>query len=200
MPTVALTGLLTGLSLIVAIGAQNAFVLRQGLTRSHVGLVVAICAVSDALLIAVGVSGVGSVVAGNPVLLTVLRWAGAAYLTAYGLRSLRDARRPQTLEAREGGPVTRRQVVLTALALTYLNPHVYLDTVLLLGSIGNQHGEVGRWWFAAGAVAGSAAWFTVLGLGARAAAPALRRPGTWRVLDAVVGVVMIALAVGLVLG
>lgn len=153
MPT-ALAGLLTGLSLIVAIGAQNAYVLRQGLAREHVGLVVAICALSDVLLISAGVSGIGAVVRERPVLLTVLRWGGAAYLLAYGLRSLRSAARPDALVAARDEPRSAGSVAVTALALTYLNPHVYLDTVLFLGSVANQHGDPGRWWFAAGAVVG----------------------------------------------
>lgn len=192
-------GLLTGLSLIVAIGAQNAFVLRQGLTRNHLGIVVAICAASDALLITLGVSGVGAVVREHPTALAVLRWVGAAYLLAYGLRSLWSARRPHGLDPLAGRAAGRRRVVATTLALTYLNPHVYLDTVLMLGSVANQYGG-DRWWFAAGAVAGSVLWFTALGFGARAAAPVLRRPATWRVLDVVIGAVMIVLAVRLAVG
>ncbi|MPV37009.1 LysE/ArgO family amino acid transporter [Georgenia subflava] len=197
--TAAVSGLLTGLALIVAIGAQNAYVLRQGLTRTHVGLVVAICAVSDALLILIGVSGVGVLVQESPAVLTALRWIGAAYLAAYGARSLWKARRPQALDPLESGGSGRRTVVATTLALTYLNPHVYLDTVLMLGSVANQYGD-GRWLFAAGAVCGSVLWFTTLGFGARAVSPVMRRPGTWRVLDVVIGVVMIALAVMLLLG
>ena len=196
----ALSGLLTGLSLIVAIGAQNAFVLRQGLARRYVGVVVAICAVSDALLILAGVSGIGAVVRDHPTALTVLRWVGAAYLLGYGVLSLLRLRRPQALDAAEARAGTLRSAVVTTLALTYLNPHVYLDTVLMLGSIANQHGHPGRWWFAAGAAAGSIAWFTALGYGARAASPVLARPVTWRVLDLLIGVVMIALAARLLLG
>ncbi|WP_043499631.1 LysE/ArgO family amino acid transporter [Georgenia sp. SUBG003] len=196
----ALAGLLTGLSLIVAIGAQNAFVLRQGLARRHVGVVVVICAVSDALLILAGVSGVGAVVQDHPTLLSVLRWVGAAYLFGYGVLSLLRLRRPQGLDAAQTRAGSLRSAVVTALALTYLNPHVYLDTVLMLGSIANQHGDPGRWWFAAGAATGSVIWFTSLGLGARAASHVLARPATWRVLDLVIGVVMIALAVRLLLG
>ncbi|WP_127129937.1 LysE/ArgO family amino acid transporter [Georgenia sp. SYP-B2076] len=194
-----LPGLFTGLSLIVAIGAQNAYVLRQGLLRHHVGIVVAICTVSDVLLIGVGVSGVGSVVRDHPAVLTALRWVGALYLAGYGVRSLWSARRRQALRALEGGRPGRRAVIATTLALTFLNPHVYLDTVLLLGSIANQYGPE-RWWFAAGAVLGSVLWFTGLGLGARRASRVLSRPSTWRVLDLLIGVVMLTLAVRLVLG
>jgi L-lysine exporter family protein LysE/ArgO len=195
----AVPGLLLGLSLIVAIGAQNAYVIRQGLARAHVGVVVAICAVSDALLITLGVGGVGAFVEDHPVLLTVVRWAGAAYLAAYGVRSLWRARETRALEQVDGGAGGRRTAVLTTLALTFLNPHVYLDTVLLLGSVAGSYGD-DRWWFAAGAAAGSLVWFTSLGFGARAASRVMRRPGTWRVLDVVIGVVMLALAVGLLVG
>ncbi|MCK6211268.1 LysE/ArgO family amino acid transporter [Georgenia sp. EYE_87] len=196
----AVSGLLTGLSLIVAIGAQNAFVLRQGLARRYLGVVVAICAVSDALLILAGVSGIGAVVRDHPTALTALRWVGAAYLMGYGVLSLLRLRRPQALDAAEARAGSLRSAVVTTLALTYLNPHVYLDTVLMLGSIANQHGDPGRWWFAAGAAAGSIVWFTALGYGARAASPVLARPVTWRILDLLIGVVMIALAVRLILG
>lgn len=196
----AVVGLVTGLSLIVAIGAQNAFVLRQGLARRHVGLVVAICAVSDALLIATGVSGVGAVVREHPVLLSVLRWGGAAYLLGYALRSLRSAARPEPLVAAREASRGAGSVAATTLALTYLNPHVYLDTVLFIGSVANQHGDPGRWWFAAGAMVGSVVWFSALGFGARAGARYLARPGTWRVLDLLIGMVMLVLAVRLALG
>lgn len=200
MPTALLPGLVTGLSLIVAIGAQNAFVLRQGLTRNHVGVVVAICIVGDVALIAAGVAGVGALVASNPVLLTVLRIAGAAYLIWFGIRSLLAARTAHGLQA---GPTPGRgSVTLTAAALTFLNPHVYLDTVLLLGNLANQHGN-DRWWFAVGAALGSVGWFSGLGFGARAAARWIGRPSVWRVLDVLIGIVMIviaALLLGPVLG
>lgn len=190
-------GMLTGLSLIVAIGAQNAFVLRQGLTKRHVGLVVAICAISDALLILAGVAGVGALVTGNPWLLTALKWVGAIYLVGYGLRSLWSARHPSGLDPAASAGKSAAAVAATTLALTYLNPHVYLDTVVMLGSIANQHGPTGRWWFAAGAVTGSLVWFSALGYGARSLSHIVARPMTWRVLDTVIGVVMIALAVKL---
>lgn len=192
MPTALLPGLVTGLSLIVPIGAQNAFVLRQGLTRAHIGVVVSICIVGDIALIAAGVAGVGAVVASNPVLLTVLRVGGAAYLIWFGIRSLLAARTAHGLQA---GPTPGRgSVALTALALTFLNPHVYLDTVLLLGNLANQHGD-DRWWFALGAALGSVCWFTGLGFGARAASRWIGRPPVRRVLDVLVGMVMIGIAV-----
>lgn len=195
--TALLAGLLTGLSLIVAIGAQNAFVLRCGLARHHVGVVVAICAISDLLLIGVGTSGVGAVLTSQPTLLAVLTWLGAGYLLWCGIGSFRSARRPSGLTpADETGP-TLRAVAGTALALTYLNPHVYLDTVLMLGTIANSHGS-GRWLFAAGAMAGSVLWFSALGFGAHKAGRYLRRPGLWQVLDVIIGCVMIGIAVALV--
>ena len=194
----ALAGLGFGLSLIVAIGAQNAFVLRQGLLRSHVLIVVAICALSDAVLILAGVAGIGVVVERVPVVLVVVRVAGAVFLAVYGVLAARRALRPSVLAA-DGrvGTGSAWAVALTCLALTWLNPHVYLDTVLLLGSVANTHGD-DRWWFAAGAAVGSLLWFSALGYGARLLRPVFARPMAWRILDAAIAVVMLALAVSLV--
>ncbi|WP_380170830.1 LysE/ArgO family amino acid transporter [Kineococcus sp. DHX-1] len=193
-----LTGLAFGLSLIVAIGAQNTFVIQQGVRGEHVGAVVAVCIASDVLLIGVGVAGAGALVTAAPGLLTVLRLAGAAFLLAYGALALRRAWRPGALRAdTSGAPVPLARVVATTAALTWLNPHVYLDTVVLLGSVAAAHGSE-RWWFGAGAALGSAAWFTLLGRGARLLRPVFARPGAWRVLDVVVAVVMVVLAVQLV--
>jgi L-lysine exporter family protein LysE/ArgO len=189
----ALAGLLTGLSLIVAIGAQNAYVLRLGLSRQHVGIAIALCAAADVVLIVLGIAGIGRVARTIPIALEVLKWVGVAYLVAYGVLSFRRAGRPEALLPSSGAATSRRIVVATTLGFTFLNPHVYLDTVLLLGSIGNQYGAH-RWLFAAGACVGSIAWFAGLGLGARAAAPLMSRPTTWRVLDVLIGVVMLAVA------
>lgn len=189
--TPALAGLLTGLSLIVAIGAQNAWVLRQGLRREHVGVVVAICAASDALLIAAGTLGVGVLVTTFPAVLVLLKWGGVAYLVWFAVTSFRSALRPTGLT--EGAPRSAGSVVATTLALTYLNPHVYLDTVVMLGNLANQYGPE-RWVFAAGAAAGSVVWFTGLGVGARALAGPLARPAVWRAIDTVIGLVMLAIA------
>jgi L-lysine exporter family protein LysE/ArgO len=193
----ALSGLGLGLSLIVAIGAQNAFVLRQGLRGQHVGPVVLVCVVSDVVLIAAGVAGAGAVVQGRPGLLDAVRVAGAVFLTGYGVLAARRAWRPQTLDPQDGAVPTSLATTLgTALALTWLNPHVYLDTVVLLGSSAQSH--PGRqWWFAAGAALGSVAWFTALGYGARLLRPLFARPAAWRVLDAAIAVVMLALAASL---
>jgi len=193
-------GLLTGLALIVAIGAQNAFVLRQGLRRSHIGLVVAICALSDVVLIIAGVAGIGVVVDRAPWAVEVVRWLGVAFLTVYGVGSLRRARTPQVLAAGDGAVEARAGVIARAVALTWLNPHVYLDTVLLLGSIAGTHGPTGRWWFALGACVASLAWFAGLAYGARLAAPRLASPRAWQVLDVLIGLVMLAIAVRLALG
>ncbi|MCP2636362.1 L-lysine exporter [Microbacterium sp. HD4P20] len=217
MLTSLLAGLGLGFSLIIAIGAQNLFVLRQGLRREHVVLVAAICAISDAVLIALGVSGIGLVLQAVPWLVDVIRWAGAIFLVAYGVLAARRAWRPsgQTLTSAETAPrsappanpgpgtalATRTRVmplVLTCLALTWLNPHVYLDTVFLLGSVASTHGDT-RWVFAAGAITASFAWFFGLAFGARFLSRWLSTPRAWRILDAVIAVVMIGLGVTLVL-
>lgn len=200
MLSTALAGLLAGLSLIVAIGAQNAFVLRQGVRREHVGIVVAICAVSDLLLIGAGTLGIGTIVTHAPVLLSILRWGGAAYLLWFAFNSFRSALRPTALGQSDAVERSARSVALTTLALTWLNPHVYLDTVLMLGNLANQHGHRGRWTFASGAGLGSILWFSGLGFGARRLAGPLGRPGTWRVIDALIGVVMVLMALKLALG
>lgn len=246
-----LSGLGLGLSLIVAIGAQNLFVLRQGLRREHVLAVAAICAISDAVLIVLGVSGIGLVLGAVPWLIDAVRWAGALFLIAYGLLAAHRAWRPtgQALRAgaesgeelrattEDAGPDAPRTpgdargaasvdtravsrtsavprtsgvagsravartrlapVLLTCLALTWLNPHVYLDTVFLLGTVANTHGDA-RWLFAAGAVTASTVWFFGLAFGARLLGRWLSTPRAWRILDAVIAVVMIALGVSLV--
>jgi L-lysine exporter family protein LysE/ArgO len=190
-----------GLSLIVAIGAQNAFVLRQGIRATHVLAVVVICALSDLVLIFLGISGVGLVIGRFPVALVVIRWLGAAFLVGYGLLAARRAFLGGRLEVeRDGNGSSLRSVVLTVLALTWLNPHVYLDTVLLLGSVANTHGDAGRWLFGAGAGVASIVWFTALGFGARLLAGVFARPLAWRILDGVIAATMIVLGLSLVLG
>ena len=191
-----LPGLLTGLSLIIAIGAQNAFVIRQGLTRSHVFLVVAICAVADLALIWLGVAGLGAIVTSLPWLLEVIRWFGVAYLSWFGFKSARAAFKNESLDAAGAAEQSRAKVVTTVLALTLLNPHVYLDTVILLGSIGNQFGG-DRWYFATGASVASILWFTSVGYGAKAASRLMSKPVFWRILDSVIAVVMFSIALTL---
>ncbi|NEK86034.1 amino acid transporter [Blastococcus saxobsidens] len=192
------SGLALGLGLIVAIGAQNAFVLRQGLRLEHVAAVVAVCAISDVLLIAAGVLGAGAALTRVPWLIPVVCFSGAAFLLAYGLFAARRAMRPGALLPDAAGVRTGLMATVgTCLALTWLNPHVYLDTVVLLGSMASTYGEH-RWEFAAGAAVGSVVWFTGLGFGARLLRPVFARPAAWRVLDGVIAVVMTALAVSLV--
>jgi len=196
---VVLAGLATGLSLIVAIGAQNAFVLRQGLRGEHVLPVVAVCAASDAVLIAAGVGGLGAVVQRAPTVLRVVSLAGAAFLLWYAVQAARRAVRPAALvAAADGMRAGLVPTVLTCVALTWLNPHVYLDTVVLLGSLASSWGA-DRWAFGAGAAVGSVGWFTGLGFGARLLRPVFARPAAWRVLDAAIAVVMTAIALSLVL-
>ena len=197
--TAAIAGFLLGLSLIVAIGAQNAFVLRQGLRREHVFAVCLTCAGSDAILIAAGVSGMGWIAREFPWLTPVMTWAGAAFLVVYGALSFRRALRPGTLKAAGQGGGTLRAALLTCLALTWLNPHVYLDTVVLLGSVAARYPGDGLA-FGAGAATASFVFFFSLGYGARALAPLFARPAAWRVLDLVVGSVMWAIAAKLLVG
>jgi L-lysine exporter family protein LysE/ArgO len=193
----AASGLALGLGLIVAIGAQNAFVLRQGLRLEHVAAVVAVCALSDLALIGAGVLGAGAALARVPWLIPVVCFAGAGFLLCYGVLAGRRALRPGVLLPDAGGVRAGLAVTIgTCLALTWLNPHVYLDTVVLLGSMASTYGEH-RWQFAAGAGLGSAVWFTGLGFGARLLRPVFARPVAWRVLDGAIAVVMSALAVSL---
>ncbi|WP_413755676.1 LysE/ArgO family amino acid transporter [Streptomyces sp. MMBL 11-3] len=215
--TATAAGFGTGLSLIVAIGAQNAFVLRQGVRRDAVLAVVGICALSDAALIALGVGGVGAVVVAWPSVLTAVALIGGLFLIGYGCLAARRVLRSSALGMESGvagalgtagaagtaeaaGTVgSRRRAVLTCLAMTWLNPHVYLDTVFLLGSIAADRGPW-RWTFGLGAVAASLVWFAVLGFGARLLSPLLARPSAWRVLDALIAATMIVLGVTLIAG
>ncbi|MBW0274493.1 amino acid transporter [Nocardia sp. MH4] len=195
----ALSGLGFGLSLIVAIGAQNAFVLRQGVRGQHVLPVIAVCAVSDIVLIAAGVAGFGTVVEAVPAVLTVARCAGAAFLFGYAVLAARRALSSSALIAdAAGASVAVGASVLTCLALTWLNPHVYLDTVVLLGSFASTYASPDRWFLAGGAMLASIGWFLALGYGARRLGPLFARPIAWRVLDSVIAVIMVALAIGLV--
>lgn len=200
MTNAAFAGFYLGLSLILAIGAQNAFVLRQGLRRAHVLPVVLTCAISDALLITLGVSSFSIIAEMLPWIAPALRFGGAAFLIWYGARSfLAMLRGGATLQAAEDGNGSLRAAVLTCLALTWLNPHVYLDTVILIGTIASQYGENARW-FGAGAVTSSFVFFFSLGYGARLLAPVFAKPRAWQVLDGIIGLVMWAIAAKLLLG
>jgi L-lysine exporter family protein LysE/ArgO len=198
----ALFGMLTGLSLIVAIGAQNAFVLRAGIEgRNRIVLpIVLICALSDAVLILAGVAGIGALIEHAPVILTIIRIIGAGFLIVYGLLAARRVFRPRKLDASGGAALSVSAAILTALALTWLNPHVYLDTLILLGSIANQQGSHARWWWAGGAILGSVAWFSALGFGARLLRPFFARARSWQILDAIIAIVMIAIGVRIAFG
>ncbi|MEJ8667857.1 LysE/ArgO family amino acid transporter [Streptomyces sp. NBC_01017] len=198
--TTAAAGFGTGLSLIVAIGAQNAFVLRQGIRRDAVLAVVGICALSDALLITLGVAGVGAVVVAWPGVLTAVAWVGGAYLLGYGALAARRAVKPGGALLADGeGVRSWRRAVLTCLAMTWLNPHVYLDTVFLLGTVAADRGPM-RWTFGLGAVLASLCWFAALGFGARLLSRHLAKPVAWRVLDGLVAATMIVLGVSLISG
>lgn len=191
-----LTGLLTGFSLIVAIGAQNAFVLRQGLAKQHVFSVVLICALSDALLIALGILGLGSLIQALPWLLEIIRWFGVLYLTWFGIKSLQKAFRTEALVVENEQKASLKTTVLKTLAITYLNPHVYLDTVVFVGGVANQFSGQ-RWFFAIGAVAASFIWFYSLGFGAKKLSPLMAKPIFWRVLDTVIALIMFGIAISL---
>lgn len=188
-----LPGFFAGLSLIVAIGAQNAFVIRQGLTRQHVFVVVAICAIADAALIALGIAGLGAIIQGLPVLLEVVRWFGVAYLTWFGIKSVRSAFKSEVMDTSGTQTSSIKKVVVSVLGFTLLNPHVYLDTVILLGSISNQF-SADRWMFGFGAMTASVVWFSSIGFGARAASRFMSKPIFWRVLDSLIAVVMFSIA------
>jgi L-lysine exporter family protein LysE/ArgO len=191
-----IAGLLTGFSLIVAIGAQNAYVLRMGLAKAHITLIVTLCTASDAVLIALGIGGLGRIFTALPQLLTIFKWVGVAYLLFFAFSCVRRALGAAVLMPGESPVVKKSGVVLTTLSLTFLNPHVYLDTVLLIGSIGNQYGAH-RWWFGLGAALASALWFSGLGFGARYMSKWMARPATWRVLDLAIALVMVIVAVRL---
>ncbi len=186
-------GFLAGLSLIIAIGAQNAFVIRQGLTKKYVLLTVLICACSDALLIALGASGLGALIKSNKDLLEFVRWFGVAYLLWFAFKSAKSAFKQEVLNSAGEASANKRSVVLTVLALTFLNPHVYLDTVILLGSISNQFGS-DKWFFVTGAIIASFLWFTSIGFGAKSASRFMSRPIFWKILDSLIAAIMLSIA------
>lgn len=189
-----ITGLVLSASLIIAIGAQNAFVLRQGIRREHVLAIVAFCAIADFFLISAGVAGVATVINDAPLLTNLLTIGGAIFLSWYAFQAFRNAFRPRGLHAGQGGePRSLRSILAQAAGFTFLNPHVYLDTILLLGSMGARQPADARIWFIGGAAVASGAWFSSLGFGARLLAPLFAKPLAWRVLDFLIGVTMLAL-------
>lgn len=199
MFTALLTGFFVGASLIIAIGAQNAFILRQGLLRQHVFVLCLICALSDAALIVLGVGGFGAIISSKPVLLTIAKWGGAAFLFGYAFLAFRRAANSQALNAGAPKPTGLSAAIGTCLALTFLNPHVYLDTVILLGGVSVQFGEGNRFAFGTGAVVASFVWFFSLGYGARLLDPLFAKPLAWRVLDIAIGVIMVSIAISLLI-
>ncbi|MGV9826044.1 LysE/ArgO family amino acid transporter [Gordonia sp. NPDC003429] len=197
----AVAGLLTGAGLIVAIGPQNVYVLRQGVQRAHVDPVIAVCAVSDIVLIVAGVAGLGALVSAHPAVVTLAKVLGGAYVIVLGLLAARRCLRGSAAIAAEpaaAGTTSRWVAVGAALALTWLNPHVYLDTVLTMGAVANSHGT-GRWAFAVGACVASVVWFTLLGRGGSRLAPLFAKPRAWRILDAAVAVIMVGMGSALLL-
>jgi L-lysine exporter family protein LysE/ArgO len=194
----AVSGFFLGASLILAIGAQNAFILRQGLLRQHVFVLCLICAASDALLIAAGVAGLGTLIATSPRLIMAVTVGGALFLFAYAFMAFRRAMHPEALLAAKKGEGSLKAAIAACLAFTFLNPHVYLDTVVLLGSLSASFEGAARFAYGAGAAIASFVWFFGLGYGARLLQPVFARPAAWRVLDILIGVVMAAIGLGLI--
>lgn len=198
MPDDLIAGFLSGAVLIIAIGAQNSFLLRQGILRQHVLPLVLLCSAADALLIGAGIAGLGALIQSLPAFLPLARYGGAAFLFAYGLATARRAIQPASLIVNAGAAPSLGVALATCLAFTVLNPHVYLDTLILLGALASQRGE-GRWRFGAGAIAASFAWFLALGYGARFLAPLFAKAIAWRVLDTLISALMFGLGATLVL-
>lgn len=194
------TGFVTGLALIVAIGSQNAYILRQGIRREHVLPLVLFCALSDALLIAAGIGGAGLLIRDNATLMHATRYGGALFLAAYGLLAARRAWQGGHMQLDANAGVSLTTALAACFGFTFLNPHVYLDTVVLLGSIANQRLEAGRWVFGVGAMAASLVWFAALGYGARLLAPVFQTTTAWRALDSLIALVMLTLALTLLMG
>ena len=192
-----ISGYFLALSLIMAIGAQNAFILRQGLLRQHVFILCLICAISDALLISAGIAGLGTLVSSSPTLMKVVSLGGAVFLFSYAALAFYRAWRPQALHAAGSGGMSLKAAIAACLAFTFLNPHVYLDTVVLVGSLSAQYSGTNRLLYGVGAILASTSWFFALGYGARLLQPIFARPAAWRVLDIVIGIVMAAIGVGL---
>lgn len=194
-----LTGLLLGGGLIIAIGSQNAYVLKQGLLRSHVFIICLICALSDAILITIGTTGIGKIIESHPDWLKAITWFGAAYLFIFGIISFRAALSNQTLSAAATDSSQNTKVIIsTVLALTFLNPHVYLDTVLLIGSISSPYDSSERLYFTLGAISASFIWFFSLGYGARLLIPLFKKPSAWKVLNSLIGLLMWWIAYSLI--
>lgn len=198
LTSAALSGFFIGTSLIIAIGAQNAFILRQGLLRQHVFILCLICAIADSALIALGVAGFGTFIRQFDGLITVVTIGGALFLFIYGLIAFRRAFRPEAMAAAQTGETDLAKAISICLAFTFLNPHVYLDTVILLGGLSAQYAGLERLLYGVGAATGSIVWFFTLGYGARILAPLFENPRAWQVLDIIIGLVMWFIAATLV--
>lgn len=201
LPTIFI-GLGAGLSLIIAFGAQNAFILRQGIIGKYVTPIILFCIIGDILLIGAGIWSVGKLAEGFDGVLEALRWFGGAFLIWYGISAARRALKPSklTVDPTTEGPQSLGKALALTFAITYLNPHVYLDTFVLLGSLGNTHGEAGRWWFYLGTTLGSILWFTALGYGSRFLRPVFAKPKAWKILDGGIAVLMFFLAFQVMFG
>jgi L-lysine exporter family protein LysE/ArgO len=199
LPNFFITGFLSGSALIIAIGAQNSFVLRQGIRREHVLPIVLVCAGADALLIAAGIAGLGALIWSAPSVLEVTRYGGSAFLLTYGLIAVRRAFHPHLLTVDSDTGTSLKAAMATCLAFTFLNPHVYLDTVILLGSLANQCRGSGRWFFGGGAVVASFVWFFALGYGARLLGPLFSKTVSWRILDSLIALIMFGLGISLLM-
>jgi L-lysine exporter family protein LysE/ArgO len=200
VPAAVASGFLLGLGLIVAIGAQNAYVLRLGLKRQHVFAICLACSLADALLIVAGVAGLGTWISRSPDLIRWVTIAGALFLTAYGFMAARRVMKTETLAPSQESETGLKGALATGLAFTFLNPHVYLDTVVLVGGLSAAYAGLARAGFAAGAAMASFVWFFGLGYGARLLIPIFSRPASWRILDGFVAIVMWTLAATLLIG
>lgn len=203
MITIFIKGIFLGASLIIAIGLQNAFILRQGIKNHHIFAAALTAALVDVLLIAAGVLGFGFLIEQYPTLIDWITWGGAAFLFIYGLKSFISAIKPANMDDGKAKGMTKqgsaKEVVLIILGISLLNPHVYLDTVVLIGGLSASYGEVGKYWFGAGAILASFIWFFALGYGARLLAPLFAKPKAWQILDILIGIVMWAIALSLLL-
>ena len=193
-------GLMIMSGLIIAIGAQNTFILKQGIQQNHVALTALLCGSIDTILIVIGVGGLGAMIASNEIVLMVSRWGGAAFLTFYGLRSFWMAFKNQSLKIDgKGQKLSLKKVILTALAVSLLNPHAYIDACMLIGSVGAQFPAEERPFFAFGASFASFAWFFTISYGAKFLIPLFKKPNAWKIFDCIVGVMMLSIAASLII-
>jgi len=200
MLIIFLKGLLLGASLIIAIGAQNAFILRQGIKQTHILPAILTAAITDALLIGIGVLGFSYLIEQHPTLITGITWGGAIFLFIYGLKSFLNATKAnKEYDNQTKDSLAPKEIILITLGLSLLNPHVYLDTIILIGGLSASHGEIGKYWFGGGAIIASLAWFFALGYGAKLLTPLFHAPRAWKILDILIGLTMWIIAVSLII-